>query len=777
MIDEKLPVSILFVEDEEVVREYVKKILSRRVEKLYLAENGKQGINVFVEKNPDIVISDIVMPEMDGITMARSIKNMNGNTQIIIMSAHNDSEYLVEIIDFGFNGYIIKPVKKDKLIQQINKCYESIKTKQELEQKKILINTLMNVFPYPVYVKDENCKFIMNNRAGIEMFDTEGEKLLGKNDIDIFGEKLGKRYVQEEKEIISTGIPLTNQEEEFIKSNGESVWQLITKVPFKDEKGIIRGIVGLNFDITEQKKMNIKLQEAIRKAEEANKAKDDFLAKMSHEFRNPMNSIIGLTEVMTEDDTLNEKLKNYLSLINSSAFAMLDMINEILDYAKIKSGKMKFIEQNVDIRKLFESVSGEYEVACRKKGVVFESIMKEGEFPDFIRIDGNKIRQILNNLLGNAIKFTDYGKISLEMRKDSKNQYLIIVVSDTGIGIVPEKQEEIFETFTQANDEISANYGGTGLGLSIIKSIVEHYNGEIKLESLPSLGSKFTVKIPYKLVKEDENLGFENKKASAERVHIPDDLQILLADDNKINRQVFSAMLEKSNTEITHADNGKEALEIFQKRVFDIVFLDIQMPVMNGIEATEKIREYEDKNKLQKTPIIGLSAHTREEQVKKCMEKGMDDYLVKPYKINDLLNVISRNIKNISKVRKIATHKKEPYENRVGGINQVINFDKVCDDLRIEKDLLLNLLKDYIKKYDKKILDMRNAVKNKDFQKINRLTHEFKGTTGMFTNEITYEKLLTLENDAKNRNIENLSNSLSDYENEVEKIREFIMGM
>ncbi len=771
-LEEILPISILFAEDEEIVREYVKKMLERRVKKLYLAEDGRQGLNIYMEKKPDIVITDIRMPDMDGLSMAKAIKDMNKDTQIIVMSAHSDAEYLLEVIELGFNGYLVKPIKKKKLLEEIEKCCEIIRAKKELARKSILINTLMNVYPYPVYVKDNNCRFTMNNKAGKIMFgNVEDDFPKGKTDVEIFGEELGGRYVREEQEIIRTGKPLIGREEEFISSNGEKKWQLITKVPLKDETGNIKGIVGFNIDITEQKEMNLRLEKSREEAEKANNSKDDFLAKMSHELRTPMNSIIGLSEVLLEEEDTDEKRKSYLSLINNSANSLLNMINEILDFSRIQSGNMRYIDRNTDIRSVFEAVAAEYEIACDKKGILFERYYDEINMPNLIKIDVNRIRQILNNLLGNALKFTSKGFVKLELLKEIGKDSFVLSVSDSGIGIPKDKQKEIFDSFRQGDDSISENYGGTGLGLAITKSIVEHYGGEIAIESSEGNGSEFRVTIPYEIGGEGENA--EKNSQENTEISIPERLRILLAEDDEISRIVFSAMLERYEIDLFECDNGRTAFESFKKKTFDLIFLDVQMPVMNGLDTARMMREYEMENNLEKTPIIGLSAHAYKKIIDRCLDSGMDDYLIKPYHIRDLVDKIQKNTGNDEREDKSLEDVK-PFTMVENEDLLVIDIDRLCEELRIEKDLLVKLLNDYVGKFYKILSSLWEAVDKKDFAAINRLTHGLKGTTGMFTNKRAYESLLALEREAKNENGEKLTVCLKSFEDEVNSIRDYL---
>lgn len=400
-------------------------------------------------------------------------------------------------------------------------------------------------------------------------------------------------------------------------------------------KEVFKGYENEKILIEELKNEKENLLLAKKDADKANKAKTDFLSNMNHEIRTPMNGIVGFTELllMMEED---EKKKEYLNLLKFSSEHLLSIINDILSLSKIESGKYKINEKKVKIYEVLLKTSKIYENLCNKKKIDF-LFEFDRTIPKEIILDEHIILQILNNLIDNAIKFTKIGKIELKIKNIiiENNFFIEIIVKDTGIGINKKKQEKLFEKFEQGEYHMSKKYGGTGLGLAIVKELTDLLNGKIDVNTEEGKGTEIILKIPYK---KSEKYKMKNEKIKNEKIN--EGIKIILADDDEINHQIVSAIVNEMNWKLTSVYNGNELLDKLSKGNYDIVLLDMQMPEKNGLEAAAEIRQNKMYNN--KIIIIGLSANALEENKKDAFLKGLDYYITKPFNVINLVNIINK---------------------------------------------------------------------------------------------------------------------------------------
>ncbi len=486
------------------------------------------------------------------------------------------------------------------------------------------------------------------------------EKLLGMNAKDLLLRPIHTLYPPEEWEVIrSLNIRQSgfkhHVETKVIRKDGSIIDVDLSVNILKNEQGKIVGSVGMLQDITERKRSHEMILQAKLAAEEANNAKSIFLAKMSHEVRTPMNAIIGMID-LTLDTPLNEEQKENLKVAKDAADNLLSLINDILDLSRAQAGKVVIEEIEINVPDIVKNVCKGLMILARNKGVdVVWSI--DPEIPRLLIGDPVRLRQVLVNLINNAIKFTHKGKVLVNVKIKSLNEKdceLIFEVVDNGIGMIPKNLPHIFDVFTDAHNTTARRYGGTGLGLAICKKIVEMMGGSIEVESKEGEGSVFRFRIIFGF-KPDLfiNSGSGQKtEAEAALSALPPELQhlrILLAEDNAVNQRIVVRILEKLGWEVTTVNNGQEVLNILNNQTFDVILMDDSMPLLNGFETIQVIRR-EEKQTGHHVPVIAMTANAMAGDREKYLAAGMDGYVSKPIDRNllykEIINLVTQRIKN-----------------------------------------------------------------------------------------------------------------------------------
>jgi PAS domain S-box-containing protein len=382
--------------------------------------------------------------------------------------------------------------------------------------------------------------------------------------------------------------------------------------------------------------------QAGRKAEEAAQSKQQFMSTMSHEIRTPLNEVIGISNLLLQGNPREDQM-DFIKTLRFSGNHLLTLVNDVLDYNKIESGKIEFEQAQFNLSVFLKDIQRTYSFRSKSKNLEFD-IIKENELPDEVIGDSIRLNQILSNLLSNALKFTQKGSINIvlkELERDKKNSSIEFIVRDTGIGIPKDKHEMIFDSFTQATPDTTRHYGGTGLGLSICKKLVELQGGHINVVSEPGVGSTFGFVLSFGI---PENSIISKPNEATETYCGLEGKKVLVAEDNKINFFVANKFLLGWGVVVSHAENGKIALDLLEKENFDLVLMDLHMPVMDGIEATRVIRRSENP-RISSIPVVALTAAIMSESHDKIEDLRINDYVLKPFKPRDLFEKIRKNIR------------------------------------------------------------------------------------------------------------------------------------
>jgi signal transduction histidine kinase/CheY-like chemotaxis protein len=488
--------------------------------------------------------------------------------------------------------------------------------------------------------------------------------------------------------------------------------------------------------VNERKEFEKQIEESRQKAEESLETRKLFLANISHEIRTPISAISGMSGILA-DTEISETQKQYVNAIQSSSKSLMVIVNDILDMSKLESGKFSAEFIPFEIRSVLDPLYTTYLLRTDEKGIAF-SVDYPSDMPKWLFGDPTRLGQILNNLISNAIKFTDKGKVTLKITFDKKGKHneFCFSVTDTGIGIDQEKLKTIFEFFSQEDNTITRRFGGTGLGLAISKSISELLGGEIIVESEKNVGStfKFCLTMPE-----------ASEQLKNETAIVRTDLKgknVLIVEDNELNRFLAVTILKKWNANIHIAENGEEAVKAVSSLDIDIVLMDIQMPVMDGVAAAIAIRSELKSN----VPIIALTANALESEKEKCWQAGMNEYITKPYNPEVLREKIIFLTENKSKSE---NHNSEH-----------ISLDNLSTLMNGSKEQMIRMTKVFLDQIEKHFNELKLALNENDLIQITAITHKLKSSFQLFGLNKTGVLLERIEQKAKTLKSHDLNSEL-----------------
>jgi len=578
-----------------------------------------------------------------------------------------------------WNQFSLLPVRdKDGQVTHFVGIAEDItdrkRSEQALRDSRSMLQAILDNSPAVIYVKNAQGRYILINRVFEHLFHVNRESVQNRTDYDLFPREMAAAFRANDQEVLRAGRPL--QLEEIAPHDDGPHTYISTKFPLRDSDGSIYALCGISTDISQRKHGEEELQRATRAAEAASRSKSEFLANMSHEIRTPMNAVIGMAELAL-DTPLSREQRSYLTAVRQSATDLMGVINDILDFSKIEAGKLEINAESFRLREMLDLCLNAFRFRAREKHLEL-ALRVRADVPDVLVGDVGRLRQILVNLVGNAIKFTERGEVVVEVlcagrrdaeagsgtlsrqkprsemetqKPDGEAIELEFTVTDTGIGIPEDKQEAIFEAFTQADSSITRHFGGTGLGLAISTRLAGMMGGRIWVESEPARGSRFhftvalqTSSAAVPLSEPPPALAFPLPATIVRRP-----LRLLVAEDNPVNRGLITAVLRNLGHVVEVVGNGRQTLEALEPGGFDAVLMDVQMPVLDGIETTREIRRRESEPPAagsgkgrRRLPIIALTAHAMKGDREQCLAAGMDDYLAKPVRRPDLLAVLDR---------------------------------------------------------------------------------------------------------------------------------------
>ena len=649
-------------------------------------------------------------------------------------------------------------------------------TERILAQEKLLtLSKAVENSPASVVITDPNGAIEYVNLKFTEVTGYTAEDAIGQNPRILKSGEQPDEFYKKLWGTIASGSEwqgeITNK-----KKSGELYIEQAFISPIRDDKGVISHFVAVKEDVTERKRTEQELKKSTATAEAANRAKSEFLANMSHEIRTPMNAIIGFSHLCLQSE-LQAAQRDYLEKVYRSANSLLGIINDILDFSKVEAGKLEVEKVSFHLDEVLRGVSDVVSIRAEEKGLEF--LFKSGrEIPRSLVGDPLRLGQVLNNLVGNAIKFTEAGEVAVQVKIESQSPGHVVLgftVRDTGIGLTPEQVGKLFQSFSQADASTTRKYGGTGLGLAISKQLVELMGGTMWVESAPGKGSVFAFNLPFACPPEDavpEAGAAEAAPASIAGLSGLSGLRVLLAEDNEFNRQLAIALLTRAGIEVSLAHDGIEAVKAVQQQEFDAVLMDIQMPNMDGFEATRNIRK---NPALARLPIIAMTANAMAGDREQCLAAGMNDYIAKPIQHDVLYATLARQTKRDARLagpaatRGAAIQGTATTTRRVPGIFPALDPDKAIAGMGGEATYLTVLGK-FIPNQGQAVQSIQDALDAGDRQAAGRLAHTLKGIAATIGAATLAESARQLENAIREGNAENYPQSIAAAATELARV-------
>ena len=626
------------------------------------------------------------------------------------------------------------------------------------------VRTALDTMAESLIVLDKKMQIVLVNQSFASLIDRPAEEMIGQH-INRFNWQRGVSQADDISQpwvhAMDAGEVVLNRMIKLETDDDSTRTFMINCSPVLLPGGKVGGVMVSLDDVTELEQKEIELRLAKSEAEQANRAKSDFLANMSHEIRTPMNSILGFTQLIMRDKSqLQNSHMSYLNTISNSGEHLIGLINDILDLSKVESGKLEVEIIDCKPVNLIHQIVQIMRVKAEEKGLAFDFVAISN-LPEVIKSDSGKIRQILTNLVGNAIKFTESGGITIQASMSSGNEgSLVIEVTDTGLGMTEEQAASIFDAFIQADSSITRKFGGTGLGLSISKRFANAMGGDIEVTSKKGEGSTFSLILDIEVAHNTNWLTIEDVNSlviiedekKAENWLFPS-AKVLVVDDGSENRELVRLVLEEQGLEIVTAVHGKDGLEKLHENNFDLVFMDVQMPVMDGYTAVDLMRK---RGMVQ--PIVALTAHAMKGIEQRCLQAGYSHYMTKPMEINKLLSLTAELLGAKPQTASIEIDISDDLPtDEVGELEIKVDQQPILiSELIKDRPQFKPLVKRFIEKLNEQLDEVKRAFDLKEIQAISSFAHWLKGSGGSVGLHAFTGPAIKLETAAKSGELETI---------------------